>query len=462
MFSHYLGLSVWTLALLGLLGRDRTIRSFAVISVVLGVVFAWGVRNDFLQSLLAQVPLVSGLRFPTKHLAAASLGLALLAAKAVTESKQWTTRARGWTVAFAALALMAGGSLFYWATGPSRQTVPMRLGPLLLACVCAIAVLVAGPRLKSSWPVLPLIVAIDLLAAHQGINPTTPAWAFRDRPPLTETIPRGSRIYVSDYSIRLRGERLRPPAGAPYRLRNIPAGFDPGESIVLAATWYLNPPAAGRFGYYGSFDLDILDFYRAPLKKTIRDFVTSSDPKFIVDQLRRGSVEYVVTMDEGDLWNSLPLIKELTQFFEAKVRVYKVPEPWPLVRIETLDGTLSPESPRVLEMRDSRIRVEATLSSPAQLVVARSNERGWRASVDGEPKPVSDHDLAFLSVPLKAGHHLVDLVYAPPFLTEGAALSALSLIVVLVLSSAWGRRMRWRFEFSGPRGGLPVGEEEDA
>ncbi len=473
MFSHYLGLSVWTLALLGLLGRDRTNRSFAMISAVLGLVFAWGVRNDLLQSLLAQVPLVSGLRFPTKHLAATSLGLALLAAKGVTESRPWTARARRSTVAFVALALMAGGGLFYWATSPSGQVAPAGLWPLLLACLCAFAVLAAGPRLKKGWPVLPLVVALDLLAAHQGINPTTPAWAFRDRPPLSATIPRGSRIYVSDYSIRLRDEPLRQPAGVPYRLRTVPKGFDPGESIALAATWYLNPPSAGRFGYYGSFDLDILDFYRAPLKRVIRQFVASRDPEFILDRLRRGSVEYVVTMDGGDLWNALPLIAEQTQFFEAKVRVYKVKEPWPMVRIERLDGTLSPESPRVLEMLDSRIRVEATLSSAAQLVVARSNERGWRASVDGEQTPVWDNDLAFLSVPLKAGHHVVDLVYRPPFLVQGAALSALSLIVVLVLSSAWGRsstgrssawgrRGRWRFASSDPPGRLPVSQEEDA
>lgn len=430
MFSHYLGLSAWALAFLGLFRAGPAARRFGLGSIVLGLVFAWGIRNETLQAAISQVPLVAGLRFPTKHLAAASLGLSVLAAFGVMGAASWTAGERRRILAGTAAVITGCALLFLGATDLRASFDGSALISPGLALAALVGILRLGGAPSLAW-LIPGLVALDLLSAHRAVNPTTPASFFKDRPPLTAIIPAGSRIYTSDYSIQLREPPTRPPESAPYALARVPAGFGREEALALAATWYLNPPSASRFGYFGSFDLDVLDFYRAPLKAAIRSFVTSRDPAFVIDRLQRGSVDFVVTMDPETLWSSLPLVNREQRFFEAPVRVYRVPDPWPRVRMETGTGSLLAPLPRVLEIRDGRVRAEVDAPGAARLVVAASWDEGWRASVDGVEVPVGENALAFVSIPLNPGHHLVDLSYRPPLLTAGALLSALALVAVL-------------------------------
>jgi hypothetical protein len=214
----------------------------------------------------------------------------------------------------------------------------------------------------------------------------------------------------------------------------VPEGYGRAEALALAATWYLNPPAAGRLGYFGSFDLDILDFYRAPLKRVIETFVTSRDPGFVTNLLRRGSVDYVVTMDPAALWSSLPLVVEERTFFEAPVRVYRVPDPWPRVRIESADGSRLEGSAQALEMRDGGMRIDVNVPDFGHLVVATAYDKGWHATSDGSPIQVSENALAFLSIPLTTGHHVVDLDYVPPLILPGLAISLASGLAAILLA----------------------------
>lgn len=434
MFSHYLGLAAWALALLGVSRAGPATRRFALGSVFLGLAFAWGIRNEWLQAMVSQLPLVSGLRFPTKHLAAASLGLSILAACAITSAASWTARERRGIAIGAALVACFGAFLFLGATSPGAPFDASALVRPTLALAALFGILRLGGTPGTGWLAAGL-AAMDLLAANSSVNPTTPASFFKDRPPLTAMIPPGSRLYTSDYSIQLREPPTRPPQGPPYALAHVPEGFAREEALALAATWYLNPPSAGRFGYYGSFDLDVLDFYRAPLKAVIRSFVTSRDSAFVIDRLRRGSVDFVVTMDPEGLWSSLPLVAREQRFFEAPVRLYRVPDPWPRVRMETEDGSLLEPTPRVLEMRDGRVRAEVDARQAGRFVVAASWDQGWRARVDGLEVPVLESALAFVSIPLGAGHHLVDLSYRPPQLWAGALLSAVALVAALGLAA---------------------------
>ncbi|MEO8499967.1 MAG: YfhO family protein [Vicinamibacteria bacterium] len=434
MFSHYLGLSVWVLSALGLVRFGKADRRFLAGSVLIGLVLAWGVRDESLQSLIAHLPLVSGLRFPTKHLAASSLALAVLAAQGVMTPRPWPARS-GVRIGLVVLALFAAcAALFAWSRSSAS---PFEWRALLEPSVAILTVagLFFAWRKSSalSW-LFPALVAIDLLCAHASLNPTTPSSFFRDRPPLTRLIPAGSRIYVSDYSIQLRDGSIRMPLGRPYQLGRVPSGFKYAESLALAATWYLNPPSAGRLGYFGSFDLDILDFYRAPLKRVVETFVTSRDPGFVLQSIREGSVEYVVTMDPPGLWDSLPMVTEERRFFEAPVRVYKVPDPWPRARFETLQGELDAGSPEILSYADARIVVSTAATKPTRLVVAVANDRGWRATIDGTPAATVDNRMVFLSVPVGTGAHVVAFTYWPPLFAPGVAISALSLLIAWVLT----------------------------
>src|SRR5258708_9175167 len=46
-----------------------------------------------------------------------------------------------------------------------------------------------------------------------------------------------------------------------YRLARGPAGLTPYEARIVATHEYLNPPTPGRWGYFGSYDLDLLRLY---------------------------------------------------------------------------------------------------------------------------------------------------------------------------------------------------------
>jgi hypothetical protein len=444
MFSHYLGFSVWLFAGLGVSSARVRDRWFCLGAIVTGLLLSWGIRSEDLQEMVGRLPFVSGLRFPTKHLAAASLGLAILAGNAPALRTRPSLAAGRWMALGVAGLMVTSVAIYAWATGGLAMPRPV-LTALAATLALALAIAFAGTPLRA--PLAPLLVGLDLLGNQTHLNPTTAASLFRDRPPLTALIPFESRLYVSDYSIGLpkpasnaggasmaRPVTTRPPAGTPYRLRQVPAGYEAGESLVLAATWYLNPPVASRFGYLGSFDLDILDFYRGPLKRTIQDFVTLHDSRLLLDRLQRGSVDFVVTMDAPSLWQSFPLVGEERRFFEDVVRVYRVPEPWPRVRFESPDGALVEGRVEVVEMSDGRIRVEAESARLARLVVAFANDRGWRAFIDGTETTVSDNPMAFLSVPWDGGRHVVEFRYRPPLIELGLLLSALSFTALVTLS----------------------------
>jgi hypothetical protein len=448
MFSHYLGFSVWILASVGLARACREDRRFLGGAVLLGLILALGVKSEWLQRLIAHVPLIRGLRFPTKHLAASSLGLAILASRGV--EAPWPDRLphRVGAVAFASVLYCM--ILFAWSTGPGAAFDARALIEPTIALVAVVVLLLTLKRGSRAAVLLPAVVAFDLLGAHAGLNPTTPSAAFSDRPPLTLSIPRGSRLYVSDYSIQARTGSIRMPAEPPYRLASAPAGFTEAETLALAADWYLNPPTAGRWGYFGSFDLDILDFYRRPLKRTIESFVTTRDPEIVLQNLRRAAVDYVVTMDPKDLWEALPLVTEERRFFADPVRVYRVPGSWPRARFETEEGALAPGTPRILSFTDGRIEVEATCSRPTKLVLAFANDPGWRVTVDGQDADARDNDMAFLSVSLGPGAHRVDFVYAAPMLASGAAISLASLVALFLISARAKRMSAVRIESGTP------------
>lgn len=436
MLSHYLGFSVWALALVGVSRLGGAERRLAMGAVGLGLALSWGVRDGSLQMWISHLPIVSGLRFPTKFLAGASLGLAMMAA-AVTLPGEVPRRERSLR---SALALVAGtmgslAGLWLWSTGggsaPSGRIVFFALGPIAGTLV---ALLVAPARSRPL--LLPLLVAMDLLGSQKELNPTTPATLFRERPPISGFLPTGSRLYVSDYSIQPGKASVRPPSGVPYALARTPEGYSVAEGVALAAAWYLEPPIAGRFGYDGSFDLDILDFYRAPLKRSVLDFVTSRDSGHVLDRLRRGSVDFVVTMDPPDLWRGLVPLAEENRFFADTVRIYRVPGAWPRVRFETSENELDTDAgaPVVIERTDGRVRVDALAARATNLVVAMANDRGWRATVDGAAARIDDNDLAFVRVGLPPGRHRVELRYRPPFLDVGLAVSALALSAVIFLA----------------------------
>ncbi len=107
-------------------------------------------------------------------------------------------------------------------------------------------------------------------------------------------------------------------------------------------------------------------------------------------------------------------------------------------------GSGEPAQLEVLQDDPERIRVAVDADGNGYVVVADALQDGWQAEVDGAPAPLVDADHAGVAVFVRTGHHEVTLSYRPPGLKLGAAISAISLLVLLGIgaSAIAGRRRR--------------------
>jgi hypothetical protein len=93
--------------------------------------------------------------------------------------------------------------------------------------------------------------------------------------------------------------------------------------------------------------------------------------------------------------------------------------------IEPATGDPSPGAARYEERTPEDVRIAVDAEAPSIVVVRNAWDRGWSASVDGEPAPVLRTDYFLQGVPVPAGEHEVRLRYREPAIGRGLALSGL-------------------------------------
>jgi uncharacterized membrane protein YfhO len=114
------------------------------------------------------------------------------------------------------------------------------------------------------------------------------------------------------------------------------------------------------------------------------------------------------------------------------------------IRETPLPDVLAQRRATALKIRsfsDTRIDGSVRLDSDGVLVLQMPFDAGWHAFSDGQIAPVLKVDAGLMGVVLKSGEHVVKLVYRPPFLFAGAAVTLVS--CVIFSWSAW-RRPRLR------------------
>jgi hypothetical protein len=100
------------------------------------------------------------------------------------------------------------------------------------------------------------------------------------------------------------------------------------------------------------------------------------------------------------------------------------------------DGAESPLGPALAAIvRDEpdRVAVETSSGQPAWLVLNDTYAPGWSATVDEAPAPVYRANALVRAVPVGAGRHRVELVYAPVSVKAGAVVSLAALLATGVL-----------------------------
>jgi len=90
--------------------------------------------------------------------------------------------------------------------------------------------------------------------------------------------------------------------------------------------------------------------------------------------------------------------------------------------------------------------IEVTATAAGLLILSEVWAEGWQAAVDGVPVEIMLADGALRGVPIQAGHHLVELSYAPRSLQLGLLISGIATVALLASFAAvavsWTRRGR--------------------
>jgi len=87
----------------------------------------------------------------------------------------------------------------------------------------------------------------------------------------------------------------------------------------------------------------------------------------------------------------------------------------------------------ILEHRPERIVLGVEMAANGLLVLSEVHHPGWRAYADGEEMPIYRADHVLRAVPLRAGHHRVEMVFDPLWPKVGLAVSGVTLLLAVVL-----------------------------
>jgi hypothetical protein len=97
-----------------------------------------------------------------------------------------------------------------------------------------------------------------------------------------------------------------------------------------------------------------------------------------------------------------------------------------------------PSSPQEDEIEITRyeasaVDIAARLSTPGLVILTDSYFPGWRAYVDGEEKKIYQVDYILRGVFLNPGKHQVRFIYKPRYFVMGAAVSGISLFIIVII-----------------------------
>ena len=94
---------------------------------------------------------------------------------------------------------------------------------------------------------------------------------------------------------------------------------------------------------------------------------------------------------------------------------------------------LQTESLNVSSHTSTSIRGTITVSQAGTFLLTIPYDGGWTLTVDGQETDVSAWKDAFLSIPLSAGTHQIELTFRPKYLTAGILISIISIFLIAFL-----------------------------
>lgn len=316
--------------------------------------------------------------------------LALVGAAGLAARRQWRTLA-GWVAMLAGSMLVAAGPDVIVRLPLTLFRYPARVVPFGVFALVALAVAGWEQARRGSWvvdAVVILAIAIDLSVAVRPLLRSAPLagpWT-----PYGASIGRDRKVLQAYGDISLRG----------------------------------GSRAAWMSGYLNLFDLRFAALTAAPVTSA-RYMVLYHESLRRLDVAREMGVGWVLAA------GALPRPFEPVASAEGVI-AYRLPGALPMAYVREDGGAVT--SARALALDASRATVRVKTARGGLLVLTQNDAPGWRVKVDGNEAAGERVLGTFRAVRVPPGAHEVVWRYAPASFRFGAAMTAATLFLMLLLA----------------------------
>lgn len=403
---------------------------FFALSLIPVVILALGKNTPIFPFLYDHVPTFNMFQAPTRWMILAVFAMCVLGAVGadrfiVSERGMFWSRltlAGGAAVTPVALIVSraVGGEV-----RPSLPDALIRLG--VQAALTALLFLIWErveklPRGRPAWEAVALIgLALDLVSAHRGLNPTLPASYYHQPSALAEavtaTAPNSRTLYLPEDAYQAEFEAL-------LDVSNFWAGGYARQDELRAS---LLPNLGMIDGVLSANNFDPLRVgHQDALVEVLRDM-----PLVEASEIAR-------RMGVGVLLapRDLPGLELIAQ--QGEIRAYRLSSPWPRASVADcaeLEDNLrctprSGETVQIVADEPLQVTIHVTAEKAGYLLLLDTDYPGWTAELDGQAVPIVRANGAFRAVQVPAGEYEVSFIYRPLSLWVGAAIGGAALVVL--------------------------------
>jgi hypothetical protein len=418
----------------GTLSAAGQVVPFYLLALPFVFVLALGKNTPIFPWLFDRILLFAVFQAPTRWMLLAVFAFSVLGG---IGADGW--RSSFWGLFFTRLATAGGAAVLATIYIVVRFVkLPIRfeyIQPLVIAGALVVAlgalsqilpVVEKRPHWRVGWEVAILaLLSTDLLMAHWMLAPTIEAAYYSTHSKLAESVRStapGTRIYYSPAE----EQKARTEEFLDF------ADFNADDIAHWRSMWDAFTPDLNMVDGIASannFDPLIIGPYRAMMQSLKQDKAGAIDQVRLLQEINVGTL---MTLSPR---SHLTLIGQA-----GPVYAYHIPDAWPRAVLAECPPDpdqkcrrLQSGTVEIVLDQPNRIRLTLHTSQATTLLLLDTYYPGWEATVDGKPVEIRRVHRAFRGVEVQAGDHTVEWTYFPRTFVTGAALSVISLILVIAV-----------------------------